>query len=337
MPEIHSRREFLHWAGGCGLALVTSSLSARELLRVPLTPDEVKRRIRGPVLTVPTPFTRDFQVDHAGVRKMLNLGLAQQVDVYELTAGNSQYAVLSGAEIRELARTVVDGVAHRGIVIAATGAWWTGQAVEYARYAESIGADAVQVLLPPGSASGYVRHFQALASATKLPLILQGQLSFDLLEELVRIPAIIGMKEDGDEPYYADVTRKFGQRLVVFCGGQKRRYLAAGHAHGSPAWFSFFITFAPQVAVEFRQAIDANDLAAAHRIVERYERPVFDFCTAGPRSFHAYWRGLLEVFGVARRYVRPPEDSCNDDDLQRIRELCMRIGLLPPAPKEPAG
>lgn len=329
LEDAYSRRRFLRDAAGYGLGL--SGLFAADgralaLPRARLTPEQVKSRIRGPILTVPTPFTADFAVDYEGVRNMVRVGLANGVQVYELTGGNSQYNVLSYEEIKKLTRTLVDAVAGRGVVIGATGAWWTGQAVDYARYAESVGADAVQVLLPSGSEDGYVEHFRKIAAATHIAIALQGDPSFKLIERLIQIPAIVTMKEDGSDTYYAEVVQKFGKRLAIFCGGQKRRYLI-GQPYGSPAFFSFFVTFAPQVTNRFWNAVQKGDMAAAREVVERYEKPVFAFCQAGPRGFHAYWRGFLEHFGVTKRYVRPPDESCTDEDMQRIAALCEKLGL----------
>ena len=136
------------------------------------------------------------------------------------------------------------------------------------------------------------------------------------------------MKEDASDDYYVAITKRFGKRIAIFCGGQKGRYLKA-QPYGSPAFFSFFITFAPQVTMEFWHAVQKNDLDAARAVVARYEKPVFDFCLAGPRSFNAYWRALLEYFGVAQRYVRPPDESCTDADMQRVKALCDGLGLVP--------
>lgn len=323
-----SRRAFLKSAVASGLTLAAGSVRADEAKSAKLSPAQVRERIRGPILTIPTPFGADYAIDERGVRNMIGLGLANKVGVYELTAGNSMFSWLSDEEIRELTRTVIGAVGGRGIMIAATGPWWTRQAVEFARFAESSGADALQVMLPPGSDAGYIRHFRAIADATKIPLVLQGAPSFTLIEKLLELPAVVGMKEDGADDYYAEVTKKFGQRLAIFCGGQKRRYLV-GQPHGSPAWFSFFITFAPDVAVRFREAIDAGDRKGAEAIVEKYEKPVFELCAGGPRGFHAYWRALMEHFGVAPRYVRPPEESCDAADMKRVAALCDRLMLRP--------
>ncbi len=320
-----SRRAFLKTIGGLGLLLAAQPLSVLASSRSRLSLLEVKARIRGPILTLPTPFTKDFKVDHQGVRNLVKLGLANGIGVYELTMGNSMYNCLSYEEIKKLTRVLVEAVGGRGIVIAATGQWWTERAVDYARYAESVGADAVQVLLPPGgSDDGYVEHFRKIAAATKIAIVLQGDPKPALIERFIEIPSVVSMKEDGTEEYYVEIQKKFGQRLAIFCGGQKRRYLFA-QPYGSLAWFSFFITFAPEIAVRFRQAVEKNDLKTANEIVEKYEKPVFDFCAAGPRGFHAYWRALMEYAGVTKRYVRPPQDSCNEEDMRRVRELFERL------------
>lgn len=320
-----SRRDFLTSAVGMGLALMSPSSMAAPG-RAPLTPEELKKRIRGPIMSIPTPFTADFAVDYEGVRNMVHLGQVHGIEIYELTAGNSQYHALSYEEVKELTRVLVEAVAGKGIVIAATGPWWTGQAVDYARFAESVGADAVQVLLPVGTTDGYAEHFRKIAASTRLGIVLQGEFTLPLLERLVQIPSVVSMKEDQGEKFYVDAQRKFGRRLAIFCGGQKWRFLVA-HPYGSNAYFSTFSTFAPQVTTWFWQAVQKNDMNAAHEIVNKYDQPFFDFCTSGPRTFPAYWRGILEHFGVAKRYLRPPQDVCTEEDMRRIAAFFDGLGL----------
>ena len=72
------------------------------------------------------------------------------VRIFELTAGNSKYHVLSYEEIKGVTRAMVEAAGGIGLTIAATGPWPAEQSLEYARFAESLGADAVQVLLPEG-------------------------------------------------------------------------------------------------------------------------------------------------------------------------------------------
>lgn len=329
-----SRRDFLT-AAASGIGLLAASglpaspaLAYRRRLQTTLSPEAFKKRVVGPILSVPTPFTETLAVDYQGVRTMVERGAAHGIGIFELTAGNSAYSVLTYDEIKELTRVLAEAVAGRGVVIAATGAWPVAQAVEYAAYAHSVGADAVQILLPPGSEDASVDHVRQIAVRVPLALVLQGAPPFSLVERLVQIPSVVSMKEDGTEKYYVDVVRKYGKRMAIFCGGQKWRYLV-GQPYGSPAYFSTFSTFAPEIATRFWGAIEKHDMAKAYEIVEKYDLPFFDFVLTEPPSFPAYWRGFLEYFGVAKRYVRAPDKCCTDADMKRIAAFCDSLNLKP--------
>ncbi len=279
-------------------------------------------------MAIPTPFNRDDSVDYQGARNMVKLGLAHGITVFELTAGDSQYHVLSYSEIQRLTNVLVDAVGRRGTVIAATGAWWTARAIDYARFAETAGADGLQVVVPAGSTQGILDHYRAIADAVKIGLVLQGNIPLPVIEKLIAVDSIVAMKEDVTEKYYFDIQRRFGQRLAIFCGGQKWRYLM-GQPYGSVGYLTTFGTFYPPVATRFWKAVERRDLDAAREIVLHYDQPFYDFCLDGTRPFHAWWRAFLEYFGVARRYLRRPEESCSDDDMKKVKLFCDHLGLTP--------
>lgn len=99
-----------------------------------LTPDELKKQLRGPICSAPTCFTENYAVDHQAMRRRVYLADRAGVRVFTLTKGNNQYNSLTYNEVKALTKTMGEAVAGRGIFIAATGDWWTGQAAEYARY-----------------------------------------------------------------------------------------------------------------------------------------------------------------------------------------------------------
>lgn len=291
--------------------------------KTPLTPSEFKRRLRGPILSAPTTYTADFKVDYQGMRNMIRRALAAGVEVCALTAGNSQYYALLYDEIKELTRVMANAVNGKGITIAATGPWWTGQAVDYARFAESVGADAVQVLLPQnGDEDALVEHLKAVAASTRLGLIVHGSPSIHLLERLLAIDSVVAMKEEFTPDFTLQVYRKFGDRLNIFAGGTKSRFLVY-QPYGMRAYYSAFATFAPHVAIDFWRAVERNDLSRARRIVFEYDLPFFE------RWDHAFWRATLEYFGVAKRYLRPPEKSFSDRQMQDLKSFYDRLGLSP--------
>ena len=65
-----------------------------EPARTRLTPAEFQHKLRGPMLSFPTCYTKDFQLDYAGMRRMIDRAIESGVRVVTLTAGNNDYEYL---------------------------------------------------------------------------------------------------------------------------------------------------------------------------------------------------------------------------------------------------
>src|SRR5262245_40036355 len=128
-----SRRRFLQSATALGALSLGPLRSPAAQARKLTTPADLKQRIEGPILSYPTAYTSDFKLDLAGMRRMIDAGVRAGVKVVAQTAGNSMYATLTYDEIKALTRNMVEAAAGRALTIAATGPWWTGQSVDYAR------------------------------------------------------------------------------------------------------------------------------------------------------------------------------------------------------------
>src|SRR3954462_12719540 len=88
------------------LALGAGALVAARSAHATPSPDEFRRRLTGPILSVPTVYTEDFRIDPDGLRKIVDTGVKAGSHVIALTAGNSQYDRLTFEEIKQLTRTV---------------------------------------------------------------------------------------------------------------------------------------------------------------------------------------------------------------------------------------
>jgi len=313
-----NRRWFLK-ATGAALLAVPPPRSARAST---LNPDEFRRRLRGPILSVPTCYTKDFKVDHQGIKNQVERAAKEGVKVFALTSGNNQYDRLTYQEVRALTKTLVEAVAGRGITIAAVGPWWTGQCEDYARYAASLGADCVQVQLPRhGAPDGLFEHFRKIAKAGGgTALAMQGQVQLPALKQLVTIDEVSAYKEEYSQKYSMEVFKLYGDRLNIFAGGQKSRFLSY-QPFGMQAYYSTFSTFAPQVAMRFWGAVERGDMAAARQVVLDFDVPFF------LKWSHAFWRGTLEHFGVAQRWLRPPEVSFTDAQVADLKGFYAGLGL----------
>jgi 4-hydroxy-tetrahydrodipicolinate synthase len=330
-----NRRSVLKAAAGIGVA-VTFGEIARGVARAdtpapagtqrtPLAPEEFRKKIEGPIYSLPTPYTSSFEVDHAGITKSVDRAAKAGIKLFMLTAGNSDYGMLSYDEIKAVTRTFVEAVAGRGLVVASAGPWWTGQAVDYAKYAESVGADAVQVQIPAsrGSDDALVKHYGAVASAMKLPIVLHGEFSAPLLRKLLAdVPAVSALKEDVTLDYYIARQIEFGQRIAIFGGGGEHRFLV-GMPYGSRAFYSVYAPFAPDIAMKYWTVFQTGDAKQAADLIRRYDHPYIE------RFSMAFWHASMEYFGVAQRYLRPPVESYTDAQMKELKPFFEGQGLDP--------
>lgn len=292
-----------------------------------VTPEEFRRKLEGPICSVPTVYNEDRSLDLVSFRRIIDTGAKAGAVAFALTSGNSQYDRLSYDEIKQLTRTLVDAVAGRGLTIGATGPWWTGQAVDYARFAAEVGVDAVQVQLPAwGDAASIVEHYRGVAHAAKRAIVLHGQVPVPVLRKLVEIDEISAYKEEYPALYSREVFEEFGGRINIFAGGQKGNFLAF-RPYGMKAYYSTFSTFAPPVTKRFWHAVKSGDMKDASEVVMKYDVPFFRGTPLGGWT-QAYWRATLEVFGVAKRYMRQPEVTLADREVAGIREFQRKLGLL---------
>ena len=333
MSACPDRRDFLRTAALTALSGFTavqadprrsSGAPTDALLKRPLSPQVFKQNLAGPILSLPTTFQRDLSVNLNAVHRMVGRARRYGIPVFELTAGNSKYAQLSYDEIKQVTRAMVEAVELEGLTIAATGAWPTEKVIDYARYAESVGADAIQVLLPDDGLSedALFQHFDQIARQTRLPIVLHGNYSESLVRRLIEIDSIVAMKEDGALTYYIDRAIEFGERLEIFSGGAENRYLV-GYPYGSRAFFATYSGFAPDIPMKFWAAIRAGDLQAAVAINRRYDHPFIK------RFSHPFWHATLEYFGVATRYMREPFETYTEDQMREVAAFFDGQGLDP--------
>ena len=318
------RRTLLRQAAGGVAASLLASTAPRPIAAAPASgpgPDQFKNQMRGPVLSIPTPFTSDLTIDYKGVERMIERAKPHGIRIFALTSGNGQYDSLKHDEIYELMRVVINAAGRESVALAATGQWTPEQTLEYAHFAAKTGANALQVMRPKEEDDEKVFQFyRDVAQGMDLPIVLHGEYSDSLLEKLISINSIVSMKEDVGLENYIHVQRKFGKRLAIFEGGCEYAYLV-GYPYGSPAAYSFMATFAPQISRQFWDAIARDDAREAYRLVIKYEHPIFD------RFSHEFWRATLEHFGVAARYLRPPQESFSDEQMKDVAKFYQELGL----------
>jgi 4-hydroxy-tetrahydrodipicolinate synthase len=163
-------------------------------------------RIHGSIPALITPMLDNGDVDYPTLRKLIDWHVAEGTDALVIVGTSGESPTVNVQEHEEILRVSVEQAAKRIPIIAGCGANSTAEAIELAKFAESIGADAQLQVVPyynKPTQEGLYQHFKAIAQATpKLPVILYnvpGRTVADLQHEtvlrLAQVPGIIGIKE----------------------------------------------------------------------------------------------------------------------------------------------
>lgn len=235
---------------------------------------------RGIYVIVTTPFTDDFALDEGALQRTMEFCLAAGVHGVVANALASEGGYLSEAERRRAAEIVVGAAKGKVPSIVAVSAPHYLLAAEYARHAESIGADAVMSLPPtlhPSSPADIKVHYKAIGAATSLPLVIQnvsGQgasaLSASLIAELVKeIPTARFVKEESGYPAQTvgEIIKLSGDKLEGVMGGKAGKTLMEEVRHGVSGTMP--ACEIADVHVALWNAIEAKDDKRARQIFQR--------------------------------------------------------------------
>lgn len=180
-----------------------------------------------------TPFKDDYSIDEAGLRMLVNYYIEEvKCDGIVPCGTTGESPTMDHDEHVRVIEIVVDEVRGRVPVMAGTGSNSTKEAIAMTRHAADLGCDASLQVCPyynRPTQDGLLRHFEAIAEATTLPLFIYnipsrtGRLiEAKTMIALSRVDHIIGMKDAcGDLMVTMEIirgTREAGKKFYVLCG-----------------------------------------------------------------------------------------------------------------------
>ena len=184
--------------------------------------------IEGCLTAIVTPFAAG-KVDFDALAKLVDWQIEQGVDGIVSVGTTGESATLDVDEHVAVIKATVVAARGRVPVIAGAGANATSEALTLTKASEDAGADALLHVTPyynRPSQEGLFRHFEAIARATKLPIILYNvpsRTACDLLTEtvvrLADFDNIIGIKDaTGNLVRASELVARVGDRIAVLSG-----------------------------------------------------------------------------------------------------------------------
>ena len=183
----------------------------------------------GVFTAIVTPMHDDGRVDEAALSKLVEAQIAGGVDGLVPCGTTGEAATLTQAEHIRVVETVTRVVDGRVPVLAGAGSNSTRSAIENARACKEIGVSGTLQVVPyynKPPQEGLIRHFEAVADAVALPIVLYnvpGRTVCDMQPETVahlsRHENIVGIKDaTGDMHVAAQLREQCGEDFSLLSG-----------------------------------------------------------------------------------------------------------------------
>lgn len=187
------------------------------------------------VCAMVTPFDRDGGLDLVSAANLAQQLVRDGVDTVLVNGTTGESPTLRGDEPWRLLDTVLDAVGDDVAVMMGTGTNNTATTVEATEQATARGASSVLIVTPyynRPEQPGLMRHFQAAAESTQLPVVLYDipfrsgrEIATETLIALAHVTNIVGVKDaTADLGKVADViaaTRTAPGGFGVWCGADE--------------------------------------------------------------------------------------------------------------------
>ena len=175
-----------------------------------------------------TPF-RDGKIDFEALSGLIEFQIDGGVDALLINGTTGESATLTDAEKREIISFAVSEVGGRVPIIAGTGSNDTKKAVELSKFAYDVGADACLAVTPyynKASEVGLIKHYEAIADATEIPIILYNvpsrtgvNIPLSVYERLSEHKNIVAVKEANPSVSdFARLSARCGKNLDLYSG-----------------------------------------------------------------------------------------------------------------------
>jgi 4-hydroxy-tetrahydrodipicolinate synthase len=236
------------------------------------------KQFRGLWTALITPMVDDGRVDEDALVRLVEDQIANGVDGLVPCGTTGEAATLSHTEHVRVVEIVTRTAAGRVPVLAGAGSNSTREAIELARACREIGvAGTLQVVpyynKPPQA--GLIRHFETIAEAVDLPIILYnipGRTVINMVPEtvahLARHPNIVGIKDATSDMHVLTLLREqCGDEFSILSGDDFT--LLPFMATGGDGVISVVSNPAPALVRALLDAFAAGDLAEARRLHHR--------------------------------------------------------------------
>ncbi|SEP86635.1 4-hydroxy-tetrahydrodipicolinate synthase [Virgibacillus subterraneus] len=297
--------------------------------------EEAKKRFRGSISPVITPFHEDEQIDFDKFKELINWQIESGSHGISVTGTSGEPSSMTVEEREMVMKTACKTVNGRVPFIPGTGSTNHQETLRLTKAAQEMGADGALVIVPyynkPNQHALY-KHFKAVADSVEIPIILYNipgrtavNLEVDTIASLAKdCPNIIGVKESNkDFEHVNKVLLKAGRDFNLYSGIEVLCYPML--AIGGAGHVSATANVAPKEVAELYNKWVAGDVEGAqdlHFGLMPLNNVLFRDTNPAPA------KAALGMIGKIKPVLRKPLDVPSEKIQHDIRNTLTSYNLL---------
>lgn len=267
---------------------------------------------------MPTPFSRNGDLDETGLRDMVSYYESTGVNGLLALGTAGEFAMMSEQE-RKRAADIIMGAADRLEIIINAGGASTRETIKMAGYLKDLGVDAVIVVEPyfyHPSPRGMAMHYLTIAEEVDVPVMAYNIPQFagnyltpNIMDAFASEERIVGLKEsEGDPVKLAEFIRRAPRDFSVMVGYDP--LASYGLGMGAKGMMIGSASAAPEACVDMYRAFIEKDMWQAFA----WQKKLDDVIRAmGVGTFPSAVKYMLTLRGLPGGHVRPPLEDLSDE------------------------
>ncbi len=289
-------------------------------------------RFAGLTVALVTPF-KNGAVDEAALRKLVDFHVESGTDCVSPVGTTGESPTLTHDEHERVIAVVCEQAAGRIKVMAGTGSNSTTEAIRLTKFAKKSGADAALMVAPyynKPTQEGFFRHFQAVAQAVDLPIVLYNipgrtakNIEPETIARIAEIPTIVAIKESTGSMDQASQILALTE-LTVLSGDDSLTLPLM--AIGGRGVVSVVGNIIPRNVKSLITAFRSGDLDAA----QQWHRKLFPLCRdmLGLATNPIPLKAAMQMLGRDTGELRLPMTALDSAQMAALKKTLGQYGLL---------
>lgn len=292
--------------------------------------------LSGVIAPIPTPFDMAGDIHFEALAENLQRWNQSSLRGYVVLGSNGEGVYLDKEEKARVWDSARQVIPSEKLLIAGTGCESTRETITLTCRAADVGADAALVVTPhyfgpKMTPDGLVQHYQAVADASPIPVLIYNVPKFTgvnmdatAVARASQHPNIVGIKDtSGNITQLADTVRQADPAFQVLAGSAS--FFFAGLAVGAAGGILALANIAPERMVELHDLFLENKWEAAAEL-QRRMIPVNAAITA--RFGIAGLKAAMDMLGYYGGPVRSPLMQATENERQALKAILIEGGIL---------